>query len=411
MIPILNLTRQYQQLQTRINEAVLRVLASGNYILGPNVQAFEQEMAQFFAGADWVASERALPGVVGCANGSDALYLALLALDIGPGDEVITTPFTYIATSEAIQRAGATPVFVDIDPDTYNLDPTRVERAISPRTKALLPVHLFGLPTHMAPLLEIAETHHLAIIEDCAQAIGALYQGQPVGTLGDIGCFSFFPSKNLGAFGDGGMCVSRRPELVEKLRMLRVHGSRKRYVHELSGINSRLDELQAAILREKLPYLDAWNQARRTLAQQYHQMLAPLAPMLQRPLFAEQAALADSSPSQTASSPAFLPVFHQYTLCLTDAGLRSVGSRDTLVEALREAQVQAMVYYPIPGYRQPSHAALGVNAQQFPNTENCSERVFSLPMFPELTVDEQRTVVAALTQILQPTAPRVQSLV
>jgi dTDP-4-amino-4,6-dideoxygalactose transaminase len=397
VIPILNLTRQYQQLQPQLEQALLSAAQSGQYILGPNVQAFEQEMAQ------WLAPDHPSLQVVGCANGSDALYLALKALDIGPGDEVITTPMTYIATSEAIVRAGALPVFVDIDARTYNLSTQQLALALTPRTKAILPVHIFGLPANMQAIMQFAKANGLAIIEDCAQAIGAQHQGQAVGTLGDIGCFSFFPSKNLGAFGDGGMVTTKDPALADKLRMLRVHGSKQRYIHDLPGINSRLDDLQAAVLRVKLPHLQGWNQRRRELAARYNELLSPLVAqgLLACPLLAND------------TMPEALPVFHQYTLSLSVPAV-AVGQgqafgayRDAVVAQLAQSGVQAMVYYPIPLYRQPTHSNLGLNPAQFPVCDAMAQAVLSLPMFPELTDDEQQHVAKALTTCLHATAQPV----
>jgi dTDP-4-amino-4,6-dideoxygalactose transaminase len=379
MISILDLTRQNQQLQPALDEAVCRVIASGQYILGPTVQQFEQAMGQ------WLNPQQP-PHVVGCANGSDALFLALKALNIGPGDEVITTPFTYIATSESIIRAGATPVFIDVEPDSYNMDPTQLADALTPRTKAIMPVHLFGRPANMTAIMAFARHHGLKVIEDCAQAIGAVYEGTPVGLLGDIGCFSFFPSKNLGAFGDGGMCVTPYTHLAETLQMLRVHGSRQRYYHELSGINSRLDAMQAAILQVKLPHLKGYNQQRQQVAQRYHQGLAALSSVLMPPF-----------PTVSAGCS---QVFHQYTVTL--AKDFTAETRDAVVAHMAaQGQVQTMIYYPVPAYRQPSHAFLGLAPQRFAVCEQLTQRVFSLPMFPEITEAEQNTVLQALKQALQ----------
>jgi dTDP-4-amino-4,6-dideoxygalactose transaminase len=378
LIPILNLTRQYEQLKDRIDEALIRVAASGHYILGPEVRAFEEEMARYLG----------VKHVIGCANGTDALYLALKTLKIGdnPGsdrrDEVITTPFSFMATSESIVRAGAKPVFVDIEPDSMNLDVTLLEAAITPRTKAILPVHIFGQPANMDDILRIAKAHGLAVIEDCAQAIGSEYKNQNVGGIGDIGCFSFFPSKNLGAFGDGGMCTTNDDELAERLRMLRMHGSRKRYYHEEPGLNSRLDEMQAAILRIKLPHIDEWNHARQAVANRYDTLLKPLSDVLKTPVRVEQAT----------------HVFHQYTVQLQ--GPESAKVRTALQQTLQDAGVQTMIYYPVPLYAQQTHADLGLNPTDFPVCEDISNRVLSLPMFPELRPDEQDIVATALTNAL-----------
>jgi dTDP-4-amino-4,6-dideoxygalactose transaminase len=373
LIPILNLTRQYERLKDRIDTALIRVAASGHYILGPEVKAFEAEMAQYLG----------VKHVIGCANGSDALFLALKALKIGDGDEVITTPFSYVATSEAIVRAGAKPVFVDIEPDSMNLDVSLLEAAITPRTKAILPVHIFGQPAEMDAIQRIAKAHKLAVVEDCAQAIASEYHGQKVGGLGDIGCFSFFPSKNLGAMGDGGMCTTNDDNLAERLRMLRVHGSRKRYYHEEPGINSRLDELQAAILRIKLVHLEEWTHARQAIAARYDALLAPLAASIRTPY----------------QAPDARHVFHQYTLQIQ--GPTPARLRETLQDKLQAAGVQTMIYYPVPLYRQETHADLKLNPADFPVCERVSDQVASLPMFPELQVDEQQQVVDALTEALK----------
>ncbi len=373
MIPILNLTRQYEQLKDKIDQALIKVAASGHYILGPEVTAFEQEMATYLN----------VKHVIGCANGTDALFLALKALKIGSGDEVITTPFSYMATSESIVRAEATPVFVDIVPDTMNFDVTKLEAAITPQTKAILPVHIFGQSANMDEVRRIAKAHNLSIIEDCAQAIGSHYQGAKVGTIGDIGCFSFFPSKNLGAFGDGGMCTTNDDALAERLRMLRVHGSRKRYYHEEPGLNSRLDEIQAAILRVKLPHIDEWNHARDAVAKHYDTLLKPLAAFLTTPY----------------RDPKSGHVFHQYTVQLK--GENPAQLREAIQKKLQEAGVQSMIYYPVPLYKQQTHADLNLKASDFPVCEDISDRVLSLPMFPEMRLDEQEQVAKALTEALK----------
>jgi dTDP-4-amino-4,6-dideoxygalactose transaminase len=376
VIPILNLTRQYEQLKTRIDEALIRVAASGHYILGPEVKAFEAEMAQYLG----------VKHVVGCANGTDALFLALKALKIGAGDEVITTPFSFVATSEAIVRAEAKPVFVDIEPDTMNLDVSRLEAALTPKTKAILPVHIFGQPANMDAVCAFAKAHNLKVIEDCAQSIGSEFKGRKTGAIGDIGCFSFFPSKNLGAMGDGGMCTTNDDELAERLRMLRVHGSRKRYYHEEPGINSRLDEMQAAVLRIKLEHLDEWLHARRTIADRYDRMLAPLAEWLKTPY----------------RSPDAKHVFHQYTLQVQ--GENPAKLRAEIQQKLQDAEIQSIIYYPVPLYKQETHAKLGLNPADYPVCERVSDQVLSLPMFPELRIDEQEAVVKALEQALRQAA-------
>lgn len=378
MIPILNLTRQYEQLKTQIDEALIRVAASGHYILGPEVKAFEEEMAQYLG----------VKHVIGCANGTDALFLALKALKIGPGDEVITTPFSFVATSEAIVRAEAKPVFVDIEPETMNIDVTKLETAITPKTKAILPVHIFGQSSDMDALRAVAKAHNIAIIEDCAQSIGSEYKSKKTGAIGDIGCFSFFPSKNLGAMGDGGMCTTNDDELAERLRMLRVHGSRKRYYHEEPGINSRLDEMQAAILRIKLKHLDEWLHARRAVADNYDRLLAPLAEWVKTPY-------RDANAKH---------VFHQYTMQIQPQGNKKpIQIRAEIQQKLQDAGVQSMIYYPVPLYKQETHADLKLSVADYPVCERVSDQVLSLPMFPELRLDEQEAVVKALEQALKAT--------
>lgn len=371
-IPILDLTRQYKALKADIERAICDVAESGQYILGPNVRAFESEVAEFLG----------VKHAIGCASGTDALLLACMALKIGEGDEVITTPFTYVATSESVIHAGATPVFADIDPDTFNFDLESVKKCITPKTKAILPVHLYGQPCDMTALKQLAKEHNLYVIEDCAQSIGSEFNGTKTGVEGDIGCFSFFPTKNLGAFGDGGLVTTNDDALAERLRMLRAHGSRERYYHEESGLNSRLDEMQAAILRIKLPHLDQWNQGRREAANRYNDLLKPYAEKVQTPVVIENCT----------------PVFHQYTIRLK--GLTG-EERSTVQAKLRDHGVMAMIYYPVPQYKQQSHAFLNVSADAFPVTEKTCDEVLSLPMFPEITAEEQQYVVSALVSVLE----------
>jgi dTDP-4-amino-4,6-dideoxygalactose transaminase len=375
MIPVLDLKAQYQALKTEIDAAMQQVAADGHYILGPNVKALEAEVAAY---CDCRFG-------IGVGNGTDALHLALRALRIGPGDEVITTPFTFVATTEAIGMVGATPVFVDIDADTFNLDPARLERAITPRTKAILPVHVYGQPCDMDPILEIARAHRLSIVEDCAQAIGATYKGRKVGSFGDAGCLSFFPSKNLGCFGDGGMVVTSKPEVAERVEMLRRHGGKVKYHHSELGLNSRLDELQAAILRVKLPHLESWIEARRQVAARYNERLAGI-PDIVRPL--ELGSCDPRIPTAVARC-----VYHQYTV--------RVRERERLQSRLRDAGVATMVYYPVPLHRQEVHADLGHGAGSFPNAERAAAECLSLPMFPELTEAQQATVVAAVAAAVE----------
>jgi dTDP-4-amino-4,6-dideoxygalactose transaminase len=360
-----DLTRQYQALKSEIDAAVAEVLASGHYIMGPRAKAFEQEIATFLG----------TPHAIAMNSGTDALHLALRALEIGPGDEVVTTAFTFAATSEAIGILGATPVLVDIDPATFNLRPDLVEKAITARTKAIIPVHLFGQPCDMGPLLDLAQSRGIPIVEDCAQSIGATWQGRQTGTLGTIGCFSFFPSKNLGAAGDGGMCVTADAGLAERMRMLRSHGWKRKYFQEIIGVNSRLDEIQAAVLRVKLPHLQTWNSRRRALADRYDTLLSGL-----------------EGASRPGRLPGTEPVFHQYCV--------RVPGRDDVMAAMRESGIETQVYYPYPLHLLPIHAPLGFGEGAFPEAERASREVLALPMFPELTESEQMRVRDALTGAL-----------
>ncbi len=371
-IPPIDLTRQYKIISEQVSAAVQDVLTSGRYIGGPLVEKFEQQFAAYMGVREGIA----------CNSGTDALYLALRALNIGPGDEVITTPFTFIATAEVITAVGATPVFVDIEAQTFNLDVTQLAAAITPKTKAIIPVHLFGHPVNMTVLMEIAQSHGLAVIEDCAQATGADWAGQKVGSIGHIGCFSFFPTKNLGAYGDGGAAVTNDPDLAASIRKLREHGMASRYYHEATGINSRLDALQAAILQIKLPYLEHWNQARCEVAAAYHQLLQPLSEIV--------------IPQQ---QPGGGPVWNQYTIRLTHNN--GDGSfRDEVRNRLQNLGISSMVYYPLPLHLQPVYRQLGYQPGQFPVAEQTCHEVLSLPIFPELSFEEQQQVVYSLKDCL-----------
>lgn len=379
LVPPLDLTRQFQHIQAEVNQAVSAVLASGQYIGGPLVAEFEQAFANYSQTQACVA----------CNSGTDALYLALRALGITTGDEVITTPFTFIATAEVISAVGATPVFVDIDPNTFNLDLAKIQAQITPRTKAILPVHLFGHAMDMTQLMAMAEAHQLWVIEDCAQATGAEWQHQKVGSFGHIGCFSFFPTKNLGACGDGGAITTNDLALANKFRQLRDHGQgQKRYYYEQLGVNSRLDALQAAILLIKLKYLDQWNSQRAAIASQYQARLAPIPHMI----------LPQTLPGETS-------VWNQYTVRLiAPEGMDSTHEpgefRDQVRQQLQALGVASMVYYPIPLHRQPVYDGLGYQVGQLPVAEQVSHQVLSLPMFPELSHDEQEQVILALKEAL-----------
>ncbi|PSM47560.1 Cys/Met metabolism pyridoxal-phosphate-dependent enzyme [Chroococcidiopsis sp. CCALA 051] len=376
-VPILNLAQQYTDLATEINDVVFKVLASGGYVGGANVANFEQEFATYTNVSECVA----------CNSGTDALLLALRALGVGAGDEVITTPFSFFATTETISAVGAKPIFVDIDAPTFNLDVTQVESAITAKTKAIIPVHLYGQPVDMTALMAIAQTHKLAVIEDCAQATGALWAGQKVGSIGHVGCFSFYPTKNLGACGDGGAVTTNDPEIAAKMRMLRNHGEKNRYYHEDIGLNSRLDAIQAAILRVKLRYLDTWNEQRRAIASRYQEYLTPVPGVV----------LPQELPGGEG-------VWNQYTIRLPDVGTHSRASnsnyRDEIRQRLQEKDVGSMVYYPLPLHLQPVYQNLDYQQGQFPISEQTCHEVLSLPIFPELSPEAQEQVVYCLKDCL-----------
>jgi dTDP-4-amino-4,6-dideoxygalactose transaminase len=348
-VPFLNIAAQYAALKDELLPAVEAVLSNGHYILGPNVAAFEAELARFLGSSF----------AVGVNSGSDALTLALRALDIGPGDEVITTPFTYIAPAEAIHQVGAKIVFADIHPRSFNINPEDVARRITSRTRAIIPVHLFGQAAPMQALHQLAWSRGISIVEDCAQAIGAKQSGRSVGTLGPLGCFSFYPTKNLGAAGDGGAVVTSDEAMAKKLRMLRVHGIERRYFHDLHGYNSRLDELQAAILRVKLKYLDGWNARRGEIAGRYAVGIHALP--LEIPLI----------------DAANTHVYHVFAI-LTER-------RDELQKHLADHQVPTIIYYPQPLHLQKVYADLGYAAGDFPVAEQVAQKILPLPMYPELT--------------------------
>jgi len=371
-VPAFNLTEQFPQIRDEVNAAVLEVLASGKYIGGAAIESFEQDFARY-VGTEFC---------VACNSGTDALYLALRALGVGPGDEVIVPPFTFIATTETVSAVGAVPVFVDVDAETFNLDLDAVERAIGPRTKAIIPVHLFGQPVNMERLMTIARASNLWVIEDCAQATGAKWGDRRVGSIGHVGCFSFYPTKNLGACGDGGAMTVNNPQLAADLRMLREHGQRQRYYHEAIGVNSRLDAIQAVILQIKLRSLDRWNQKRTAIAQRYQQGLAGL-PGLRLP----QAIAGGTS------------VWNQYTI---QVGEGSAGPelRDRLRQALQDRGVGTAVYYPLPLHLQAVYANLGYQPGSLPVSEQLGHCVLSLPMFPELTPEQQDRVINDLREVL-----------
>jgi dTDP-4-amino-4,6-dideoxygalactose transaminase len=363
-VPVLDLKAQYQSIKDEIDEAVLGVMESGYFVLGPNVKALEAEVAEY------VGCQHG----VGVASGTDALRLSLEALDIGPGDEVITTPFTFVATANTISHAGARPVFVDIDPRTFNIVPAQIEAAITERTKAIVPVHLYGQPAEMDAIIDIARRHNLYVIEDCAQAIGAEDDGRRVGTFGDLACFSFYPTKNLGAFGDAGMVTTNDPDLAERVTVLRQQGSRTRYYHDVLGFNSRLDEMQAALLRVKLRRLDDWQSRRGQIAVRY------------------DAGLGELDVETPFVRPGVTHVYHQYTI--------RVARRDELIEFLRERDVGSMIYYPLPLHLQKMYHDLDYAEGSLPVSESAGREVLSLPIYPELTDEQVRTVVDTIGEFL-----------
>lgn len=359
-IPVLDLTPEIEALWDELMAAIQGVLKSGQFIMGPNVKAFEQEAAAYLG----------VKYAIGVNSGTDALVIALHAAGIGPGDEVITTPFTFFATAEAVSQVGATPVFVDIDPRTFNINPELIEPAITPRTRAILPVHLYGQAADMDLIMALAEKYNLRVIEDTAQAFGGEYKGRKLGTIGDAGCFSFFPSKNLGAFGDGGLIATNDDEIAAKARMLRVHGAKKKYYNEVIGYNSRLDEIQAAILRVKLPHVDEWNDGRREAARRYNELLKD-APGIITPI----------------ENPYAKHVYHQYTVRVQD------GRRDELKKQLAENGIGTMVYYPVPVHQLPIYKEQTVSLA---TAEKLASEVLSLPIWPGISEQVQVRVTRVL---------------
>ncbi len=348
-IQFVDLLEQYRRLKPELDAAILRAVGRGDFILGEDTREFEKEFAAF----------NGAPHCVGVADGTDALHLALLALGVGAGDEVIVPVNTFIASVEAISQTGAKPVLVDCEPDYYQMDVQAVERALTPRTKAIMPVHLYGHPADMDPLLKIARDRKLSVVEDAAQAHGAAYRGHFCGTMGDIGCFSFYPGKNLGAYGDGGAVITRSAALAEKVALLRNYGQKVKYVHTLKGFNSRLDTVQAAVLRVKLKHLAKWNDQRCAAAARYGQLLAGT--KLRLPKVA----------------PWANPIWHLYAVQAAD--------RDALQKALDAANISHGIHYPIPVHLQEAYRDLGMPAGSFPVAEAAAPRLLSLPMFPELT--------------------------
>lgn len=363
-IPMVDLKGQYHTLKAEIDAGIQETLENTAYILGPNVHAFEKEAADYLG----------VKHAVSCANGTDALHLALLAAGIGEGDEVITTPFTFIATAEAIVYVGAIPVFVDVEPDTYNIDPNKIEAAITDKTRAILPVHIFGQPADMSAIMTIAEKNNLKVIEDCAQSFGAEVDGKMTGGIGIAGCHSFFPSKNLGCYGDGGMVTTNDDDIAATLKQLRNHGSSVRYHHDIIGYNSRLDEIQAVVLRAKIKHIAEYNQNRRRAAHQYSAGLS---------------AINGTTPPHEDGKGTH--VYHQYTLISE--------RRDEIMKALQDAGIGCAVYYPIPLHKQKAFAdtAQGV---EMPVSDDIAANCMSLPIFPELTEAQVNTVLDVIRGVM-----------
>ncbi|MDF2946815.1 MAG: beta-eliminating lyase family protein [Bacillales bacterium] len=367
-IPMLDLSEQYNNLREDMLRVVDEVMGSSKFILSDNVKKLEEDIAKY---------SNTNHGI-GVANGSDAIHIALQASGVGPGDEVITTPFTFFATGGAIVRTGAKPVYVDIDPATFNIDPAKIEEAITENTKAIIPVHLYGQMADMEAIMKIANKHNLVVIEDAAQAIGARINGKAVGELGTAATYSFFPTKNLGAYGDGGMIVSNNDEVAELCKVIRVHGSKPKYFHHVLGYNSRLDELQAAILNVKFPYLDSWSEKRREHAAVYTKLLNQKL---------------EGSVKTPVEIDGRYHVFHQYTI--------RVEKRDELQKFLAENGVSTMVYYPLPLHMQPVFKELGYQEGDIPEAEKAAREALSLPMFPELKVEQQEYVVEMIAKFFK----------
>ena len=365
-VPLLDLRAQHESLRDELLAAMQRVIDAQQFVLGPEVQAFEGEIARY------TKTRHA----VGCASGSDALLLALMALGVTAGDEVITSPFTFFATAGSIARLGARPVFVDIDPLTYNIDPAGIEAVITSRTRAIMPVHLYGQCAEMDPLLEISKRHHLPVIEDAAQAIGSEDRGRQAGSMGRIGCFSFYPTKNLGGAGDGGLLTTDDDALAQRLMTLRVHGGASEYHHQEVGINSRLDTLQAAVLRVKLKYLNGWSAERQKKAQRYNQ------------LFREAKLEFELIPPFVRAETRH--IFHQYVV-------RVPEHRDAIIKHLSHKGVGTKIYYPIPLHKQECFDYLGYKEGAFPEAERAALETVALPCFPELTDEQQRYVVDTIS--------------
>jgi len=363
-VPFLDLKRQYSTIKKKMDEAIFSALSNTRFILGPEVKSFEEEVAAYSG----------IKFAIGVASGTDALLLSLRACGVKPGDEVITASFSFFASAGVISRLGANPVFVDMDPETYNINPNEIEKKISPKTKAIMPVHLFGQCADMDPLLKIAKEHNLKVVEDAAQSIGAEYKERKAGTMGDFGCFSFFPSKNLGGAGDGGMVVTNDPEMAEMIRILRVHGSKPKYYHSIIGYNSRLDTIQAVILGVKLQYLDDWTKKRRKHAEVYNSAFNDLDVI---------------TPKEESFN---YHIYNQYTI--------AVKNRDELRKHLKEKEIGHDSYYPVPLHLQECYRFLGYKKGDLPVSEKKAEEVVSIPVYPELTQEEQEYVISTMKEFV-----------
>lgn len=363
-VPLLDLAAQYAPIRDAVVEAVTRVVDTQKFILGPEVEAFEAEAAAYLGARH----------AIGVTSGTDALLVAMMALELGPGDEVIVPTYSFFATAGCVSRIGATPVLVDIDPETFNLDVDAVRRAITPRTRAIIPVHLYGQAVEMAPLLALACEHGLQVIEDAAQALGATYDGKALGTLGRFGCFSFYPSKNLGAAGDAGLVTVNDDEMAARVRLLRVHGAQRTYHHEKVGGNFRMAALQAAVLRVKLPHLEAWTEARRRNADRYRALFAELAPDV----------------------PVHLPIERAGRRHIYNQFVIRAERRDALRDHLRASGIGCEIYYPVPFHLQPCFAYLGVPPGALPESERAAQETLALPIYSELTEPQQRYVVETI---------------
>lgn len=390
-VPLLDLKPQYASIKEEIQTALQRVCDSQYFIMGPEVAELEAELA-LYCQAKFV---------LGVSSGTDALILALMALEIKPGDEVITTPYTFFATAGSIARLGAKAVFVDIDPKTYNLDPAQIEAKITSKTRAIMPVHLYGQCADMDPILEIAQRHNLFVIEDAAQAIGAEYKGRRAGSLGHIGCFSFFPSKNLGAFGDGGAVTANDPHLAERMRILRVHGAEPKYYHKFVGGNFRLDALQAAVIRVKLNHLDSWTAGRQRNAARYNELFQKTGltgasvngqPLLTLPYESrESAQYTLRTDAEVAPFPGHRHIYNQYILRLS-------RQRDELRAFLAERKIGTEIYYPVPLHQQECFVEWGYQTEPYPHSEAAALQTLAIPIYPELTDEQLQTVVAAIAE-------------